>query len=127
MNEFQKAVEAGLTKKPEQESYRPLYRRPDGTVKGEGYLGVLKLPDGSIATEYTMQSNAVKVDGKRIDFPTLVPTLSPDEVKTMVNDIIPNKKPIPDIIAQKAVDHARMRLGGKQSVFADKPSIANAK
>jgi len=123
MNEFQKAVEAGITKKPNQESYLPLNRRPDGTVKGEGFLGVLKLPDGNIATEYTMQSNAVKVNGKQIDFPTLVPTLTPSEVKMMQMDIIPNKKPIPDTIAQKAVDHALMRLGAKQSVFADKPTI----
>jgi hypothetical protein len=127
MNDFLKAIEAGITKKPNQESYLPLNRRPDGTVKGEGFLGVLKLPDGNIATEYTMQSNAVKVNGKQIDFPTLVPTLTPSEVKTMVMDIIPNKKPIPDSIAQKAVDHAIMRLGGKQSVFADKPTIDKLK
>lgn len=95
--------------------------RNDGkTYKGTGWLGELKLPNGGVATEYTMQSDAVKdADGKRIDFPTLVPTLAKDEVDTMVNDIIPNNKPVPDEIAQKAVDFARMRLANGMSVFAN--------
>ena len=95
--------------------------RNDGkTYKGTGWLGELKLPNGGVATEYTMQSDAVKdADGKRIDFPTLVPTLTKDEVDTMVNDIIPNNKPVPDEIAQKAVDFARMRLANGMNVFAN--------
>lgn len=94
--------------------------RNDGkTYKGTGWLGELKTADGGVATEYTSQSEAVKVNGKRIDFPTLVPTLTKDEVELMVNDIIPNKKPVPDEIMQKAVDHARMRLANGQSVFAN--------
>ena len=56
--------------------------RNDGkTYKGTGWLGELKLPDGGVATEYTMQSDAVRdANGNRIDFPTLVPTLTKDEV-----------------------------------------------
>ena len=95
--------------------------RNDGkTHKGTGWLGELKLPNGGVATEYTMQSDAVKdADGKRIDFPTLVPTLTKDEVDMMVNDIIPNNKSVPDEIVQKAVDFARMRLANGMSVFAN--------
>jgi len=91
--------------------------RPDGTPKGKGYLGELKLPDGKIATEYSTQSGAVKVNGKQIDFPTLVPTLSRQDVALMQNDIIPNKKPIPEAIMQKAIEHAKMRLSQKLSPF----------
>jgi hypothetical protein len=96
--------------------------RSDGTPKGKGWLGELKLPDGSVATEYTAQSQSVKVNGKQIDFPTLVPSLTKDEIQLMVNDIIPSKKPIPDSIMQKAVDHARTRLEAGKSVFADIPA-----
>jgi hypothetical protein len=92
-------------------------KRPDGTDKGPGYLGALKLPDGNVATEYTTQSDAVKVKGKRIDFPTLVPTLSKEEVSALQNDIIPNKKDIPEPIMRKAIDHANARLQKGLSVF----------
>lgn len=95
--------------------------RNDGkTYKGTGWLGELKLPNGGVATEYTMQSDAVRdADGNRIDFPTLVPTLTKDEVNLMVNDIIPNNKAVPDDIAQKAVDFAKMRIGNGMSVFVN--------
>ena len=95
----------------------PYGKRNDGTNKGPGYLGELKLPDGSVATEYTTQSNAVKVNGERIDFPTLVPTLSKQEISLMQNDLIPNEKEIPEPIMRKAIDHANMRLQKGLSVF----------
>jgi hypothetical protein len=92
-------------------------KRPDGSKKNTGFLGEIKLPDGSVATEYSTQSKAVQVNGKQIDFPTLVPTLSKDEIMLMQNDIIPNKKPIPEAIMQKAIQHAKLRLDKKLSPF----------
>jgi hypothetical protein len=92
-------------------------KRPDGSSKGTGFLGEIKLPNGGVASEYSTQSGAVKVDGKQIDFPTLVPTLSKDEIFLMQNEIIPNKKPIPEAIMQKAIEHAKMRLAQKRSPF----------
>jgi hypothetical protein len=35
----------------------------------------------------------------------------------MQNDIIPNKKPIPEAIMQKAIQHAKLRLDKKLSPF----------
>lgn len=94
--------------------------RNDGkTFKGSGWLGELKTSDGGVATEYSAQSDAVKVDGRRIDFPSLVPTLTPEEVKTMTDDVIPNHKAAPEGIMQKAVDHALLRLGQGASVWAN--------
>ena len=92
-------------------------KRPDGSLKAKGFLGELKLPDGGVATEYSTQSKAVQVDGKQIDFPTLVPTLNKEEILLMQNDIIPNKKPIPEVIMQKAIQHAKLRLDKKLSPF----------
>jgi hypothetical protein len=97
--------------------------RPDGTKKGKGWLGeqTLRFPDGStgVATEYSTQSDAVQVNGKRLDFPTLVPTLTKAELKTMLEDVIPNKKPIPETVMQKAIEHAKKRLAANQSPFVD--------
>ena len=95
-------------------------KRPDASRKDEGFLGELKLPDGGVATEYSMQSGAVKLNGKQVDFPTLVPTLSKDEIELMRNDIIPNTKPIPEPIIQKAIKHANLRLAQKLSPFYKK-------
>lgn len=113
---FQQAVESRIAK-----AKRDYGKRNDGTNKGAGYLGELKLPDGSVATEYTTQSDAVKVNGKRIDFPTIVPTLSKQEVSLMQNDLIPNKKEIPEPIMRKAIDHANMRLQKGRSVYKETP------
>lgn len=93
--------------------------RPDGSKKGTGWLGPLELKGGGVATEYSVQSDAVKVDGKRIDFPVLVPTLSSDELQTLRDDIIPNDKPIPESIMQKAIKHAQKRIESGESPFAN--------
>lgn len=91
--------------------------RNDGkTYKGTGFLGELKLPNGKVATEYSI---GVNIDGEEIDIPTLVPTLTQDEIDLMVNDIIPHDKPIPEGIVQKAVDYARWNIENGRSVFAN--------
>jgi hypothetical protein len=94
-------------------------KRPDGTTKGNGYKGVLKASDGTDVTEFSISSSDVKVKGKEIDFPTIVPTLTKAEVNLMLTDIIPNKKRIPDAIYKKAVDHAKKRIKEGKSVFAE--------
>jgi hypothetical protein len=94
-------------------------KRPDGTTKGNGYKGVLKASDGSDVTEFSISSSDVKVKGKEIDFPTIVPTLTKAEVNLMLTDIIPNKKRIPDAIYKKAVDHAKKRIKEGKNVFAE--------
>jgi hypothetical protein len=88
--------------------------RPDGTKKDVGFLGVLQNSDGSHSTEYSV---GVEIDGKEFDLPTLVPTLTQAEVGMMTNDIIPNNKPVPEPIMQKAVDHAKMRIKAGKSPF----------
>ena len=93
--------------------------RPDGSTKGEGFLGPIQLPDGSVATEYPVQSGAVTdANGNQIDFPTLVPTLTAEEIELMRTDIIPNDKPIPEAIMQKAIAHANARIQQGLSPFA---------
>ncbi|KKN51516.1 hypothetical protein LCGC14_0622080 [marine sediment metagenome] len=93
--------------------------RPDGTRKGKGFLGVLKLKGGGVATEYSVGVRLEANDGKETDIPSLVPTLTKKEIEIMVNDIIPNKKPVPKAILQKAVDHANKRVNQGKSPFLE--------
>lgn len=90
--------------------------RNDGTPKGRGYLGEIQLPNGDVATEYTI---GVDIDGKEVEIPTLVPTLTEDEVALMRDDIIPNHKPVPRAIAEKAIAHAKQRMADGLSVFIE--------
>ena len=93
-------------------------KRRDGSKKGKGWLGAIDLGGGNVATEFTTQSDDVQVDGKQIDFPTLVPTLSPEDVERM-KKVITSKGKIPKDIMQKAIEHARKQLAGGKSVFAN--------
>jgi len=93
--------------------------RPDGTLKGSGFLGPLpiRMPDGSssVATEYSI---GVEIDGQELLIPTLVPTLTSDQQRRMIEDIIPNNKDVPDDIVDAAVEHALMRMRKGLSPFA---------
>jgi hypothetical protein len=89
--------------------------RPDGSKKDVGFLGVPDLPNGRVATEFSV--GTTDVTGKEIDIPTLVPTLTIKERDIMVNDIIPNNKDVPDEIVKKAVAHAKKRISQGKSVF----------
>lgn len=92
--------------------------RADGTQKGTGFLGELKRPDGKVSTEISV---GVNLDGKEMDIPTLVPTLTKPEVDSLLSGQRPS-----DAIVQKAVDHARMRMSQGKSVFADaEPAAAS--
>ena len=90
----------------------PAPERPQGLVpqprqKGPGYFGELNLPGGGVATEYSI---GVNLDGKETEIPSLVPTLTEEELALMVNDIIPNKKQIPKTIVNKAIIHAKQKI-----------------
>lgn len=91
-------------------------KRNDGTWKGSGYLGELPIKGGGVATEYSV---GVNIDGKETEIPTLVPTLTKDEVSLMTDDIIPNGKEIPQSILNKAVEFARSRMANGESVWAN--------
>lgn len=90
-------------------------KRADGTNKGSGWLGEIRLPNGDVATEYSI---GVGLGGQDMEIPTLVPTLTQEEVAMMRDDIIPNNKPIPDGIKNKAVAHARQMMSEGKSVWA---------
>lgn len=87
--------------------------RPDGTPQGDGFLGVLKRPDGSVASEYSV---GVTIGGKEVDIPTLVPTLTRKEVQSVL--ALQHGAPPSKEIIMKAQAHAEMRLREGKSVYA---------
>jgi hypothetical protein len=90
--------------------------REDGTAKGSGWLGELKVPGtNNIATEYSV---TVGLNGKDVLIPTLVPTLTKQEQNTLLEAIKNDKQP-PKEIMNKAVDHAVKRIKEGKSPFAD--------
>lgn len=93
--------------------------RPDGTKKDVGYFGELKTKSGNSVTEYSFGTS--DVNGKEMDIPSLVPTLTPQE-KQYVLDKAEKDEPIGrdaigNSIYQKAIDHAKKRLKEGKSPF----------
>lgn len=86
--------------------------RADGTKKGTGFLGPLKRPDGMTMTEYSV---GVNIDGKDVEIPTLVPTLTQDEINLLLN--LPDGDKPPRAIIDKAIKHARDRIKNNKSPF----------
>jgi hypothetical protein len=84
--------------------------RNDGTAKGDGYFGPLPNADGSVSTELSV---GVEIDGKEMDIPTIVPTLSRAELDHLSRGGRPT-----DQIVDKAVDFARQRMKAGMSPFA---------
>ena len=103
--------------------------RPDGSVKSEvGYLGPIVRDDGGVMTEYSTNVDDInsafadskfsRIDErgiKVVDFPTLVPTLTKEEVETLRT--LPEGERVPKEIIIKAADHAAMKLKQGKSPF----------
>lgn len=88
--------------------------RPDGTEKGDGYLGILTNAHGDSITEYSV---GINLDGEEIDVPTLVPTLTKAEVKAVLK-ATENDAPPPPSVVDKAARYAISRKQSGLSIFA---------
>jgi len=95
--------------------------RQDGSRKGPGFFGKLQLKGGGFATEYA--SEFTDDDGNRVDFPLISESLTPAELKLMSEDIIPNRKSIPESIIDKAIGDAKRRRGEGKSPFRSQSEI----
>lgn len=85
--------------------------RVDGTLKGKGFLGELPRHDGKVSTEISI---GVNFDGEERLIPSLVPTLSKEEIDHLLKDGGPT-----EVIISKAVEHAKKRMAEGKSPFAD--------
>ena len=85
--------------------------RADGTPKGPGFLGTLKRPDGRVSTELSI---GVDFGKGEVEIPSLVPTLTTQEVDYLLKGGKPTR-----MIIDKAVSHAKKRKASGLSLFAD--------
>lgn len=83
------------------------------TPKGLGFLGPLQRADGSVMSEYSI---GVNIDGKEHEIPSLVPTLTKEEVQALVAG--PDGAPVPAAIQGKAIAYAKARLAAGKDPFA---------
>lgn len=91
--------------------------RADGTPKGQGFLGGMVRPDKKTSSEISI---GVEIDGKEVEVPTLVPTLTETERQWLLTHDVSDPAKLPRSIIQKATDYARLRLGRQQSPFAQR-------
>jgi hypothetical protein len=80
------------------------------TPKGKGYFGDLKRPDGDSSTEL---SSEFQYEGKKVEYPLIVPTLSKAELDVLLR----GEKPTDDIY-DKAESWAKSRINKGLSPFA---------
>lgn len=95
--------------------------RADGTPKGSGYFGELKMKDksGDVATELSV---GIEIDGRETQIPLLVPTLTERE-----KDYLLQGNKATEQILSKAVEHAYSRLDKGLSPFAEDEDINRRK
>lgn len=92
--------------------------RTDGSTKGNGFFGPLKRPDGSVSTEISV---GVGINGKEVEIPLIVPTLTKDELNYLLRTPVKSKgfmSNMPSSIMEKAYDHAKIRIENGESPFA---------
>jgi hypothetical protein len=93
--------------------------RVDGTPKGSGWLGEIPMTDGSNRV-MTEMSIGVNIDGKEMLIPSIVPTLTKEEVNWLAQGgDVTSKDPIAVGIINKAVQHAIKQLKSGKSVWAE--------
>jgi hypothetical protein len=83
-------------------------------VKGKGYNGMLPHKLGGTSTE-------ISSDNGKYDFPLIVPTLSKEERKYLLENDVESKdfmKNMPDGIMRKAEEHAEKRKKSGKNAFA---------
>lgn len=87
-----------------------------GPPKGLGYFGPLTRPDdpNTVMSEYSLNGD---INGKPTEYPSIVPTLSKDELTSILNS--KEGQPLPQSVLQKAQAYATQRVNAGQSPFAE--------
>jgi len=94
-------------------NWESIFGKPEDRVKGLGYFGQLKRPDGMLSTELSAGVSGPEYGGKEIQIPLLVPTLTQDEINLLLSG-----GKVTEEIYRKAEEHARMRLSKGLDPFA---------
>ncbi len=95
--------------------------REDGTKKGDGWFGEIKLPDGSVMTEVSI---SIEKNGVSVDIPMITPMTTKQELdflartaSTRISEMSKEDKKVFDGIAEKAVKWAEQRWAQNKSPY----------
>ena len=94
-------------------------KREDGSLKGAGYFGTLKRPDGGVSGEISL---GMDFGHGEMDIPLMVPTLAAHELHYLLTTPEHKLETDPSIfksIQKKAVEHAKQRMLYGKPVFAE--------
>lgn len=98
----------------------PYYgERPDGTLKGTGYLGEIPRSDGDVMTEVT---TGVEINGKEMNIPLITPYSSKADIEYLKKADIKGKDfydNMPKGMMDRAVKHAVDRMKAGKPVYAN--------
>jgi len=83
------------------------------TPKSSGYFGEIPLQNGSVATEYSVGQD---IDGKNVEMPSIVPTLTKEELGHVMRSA-ETGSPLPNSVYEKSLAHAKDRISKGQSPF----------
>lgn len=114
LNAVFKQIESELE---QEENYDPSMYRKDGSKKSaRGFLGPVKnLETGKTMTELSID---VPIDGKEVQIPSMVPTLTAEEIKILQSrDWEGKARELPRSITRKAAEHARKRMDAGLNPF----------
>jgi hypothetical protein len=99
-------------------------KRPDGSLKGQGYQGVWQRTDDPNMSSSEISFGTTDVNGTELDIPRMVPTTSREErdymLGTPINEIETKDPNMARAIRIKAIDFARQRIREGRNVFAQK-------
>ena len=88
--------------------------RPDGTAKGQGWLGELPTSDGQVMTELTASSD---VDGAPMQYPLITPNQGFKDL----SNVLTGGRPTPEMYEQ-AIKHAiHTKMSGRKSPYVYDP------
>jgi len=91
--------------------------RHDGSgAKSSGYMGALPAA-GGVATEYSI---GVDIGGQPVEVPSIVPTLTPDELRSVLSG------QMTEGVARKAREYALARVNAGRSPFAGPQELRSA-
>lgn len=94
-------------------SYDYGFRYNSSDPKGLGFLGPLQRPDGGVMSEYSVGQN---INGRETEFPSIVPTLTKEELLAILN--AQQGQPLPASVLQKARAYAEQRMAQGLKPFA---------
>ena len=119
-DEAEPAVQdSGAMAQPLGAGQRDYDTRADGSPVGRGFIGAIKDTMANMITEYNVM---VEIEGEQVEIPTLVPTLSKEQLEALMEL---EGGEVPEEIVMVALEWAAQRLDEELDVHATEDDYEN--